>query len=187
MWGSRNRFEFDGELAVAALFIGMQAQFEWQRSYCSITLRDTVCPVTPLCCIYLLFGWGVVVPVVLRHTWSTVAITVLARKLDWNCEESGPIFLNWFRCVFDVCLCIDTVLCRWRKCRDLEANYFALEKPIKSISKVYSRIFPNPLRGYLLQFSTLIESVLILPFPSNILKHKRFSYLPEIVDLRGQS
>jgi hypothetical protein len=113
VWSFRNRFEFDGELAVAALFIGMQAQFEWQRSYGSITLRDTVCPVTPLSCVYLLFGWGVVVPVVLRHTWGTVAITILARKLDWNCEESGPIFFYyWIRCVFDVCsvqilFCVD--------------------------------------------------------------------------------
>ena len=58
VWSFRNRFEFDGELAVATMLIGMQTQFEWQRSYCSITLRDTVCPVTPLSCVYLLFGWG---------------------------------------------------------------------------------------------------------------------------------
>jgi hypothetical protein len=35
---------------------------------------------------------GVVVPVVLRHTWGTVAITALARKLDRNCEDCGPVF-----------------------------------------------------------------------------------------------
>ena len=45
-------------------------------------------------------------------------------------------------------LCTDIVLCRWRKCGELETNYFALGKFIKSSSKVYSHGFHNPWRVY---------------------------------------
>ena len=65
----------------------------------------------------------------------------------------------------------------------VKAKYFALGKSVKSISKVYSHSFPNPWREYLLQFFILKDSLLILLFPSNMLKHKCFSYLSEIVDL----
>ena len=56
-----------------------------------------------------------------------------------------------------------------------KVNLFALGKSIKSSSEVYSHTFPNPWTECLLQFLTLIESVLTLLFPNNMRKHKRFS------------
>lgn len=51
----RNRFEFDGELAAAVLFVGMHAPFEWQRF---LLLLHHARRHSLLCDVYLLFGCG---------------------------------------------------------------------------------------------------------------------------------
>jgi hypothetical protein len=65
------------------------------------------------------------------HTWGTVCITVLARKFERKCEESGSNFF-FLNSLYVSCLhCTDIVLCRWLECLELNATYFALKESVR--------------------------------------------------------